>query len=134
MAKPIRNHFAIDGHLIKAPDEYKPVFATTSTADSVRDQSLVLHNTPIGTIAGYDMKWGVMTWEECANILNLMLNKSSFQFRHKDPTQPPTATNPEGWVTLDFYASNFNMAAQTLEPGNEGWTDLAINVRRIRPR
>ena len=127
MARPNRPQFKVDGVTIKAPDEYKPVFATTSTEDSVRDQRLILHNTPIGTIAGYDMHWGVLSWTECATILNSMINKKSFEFYHKDPTQP------NKWVTLDFYASNFSMEAQTLEEDREGWTGLSINIRRIRP-
>ena len=49
--------FTIDGTAIKTPDTYKPVFATTSTEDSDRTQDLIMHNTPLGTIAGYDMTW-----------------------------------------------------------------------------
>lgn len=127
MASPKRKQFRIDGIIIKAPDGYKPVFATTSTEDSVRDQRLILHNTPIGTIAGYDLTWGVLTWEECSTILNSMLNKPSFSFYHKDPTRP------NQWITADFYAANYNMEAQTLEEGMEGWTGLSINIRRISP-
>lgn len=127
MAKPNRPQFKVDGIQIKAPDGYKPVFATTSTADSVRDQALVLHNTPIGTIAGYDLSWGVMTWQECATILNSMLNKPKFSFYHKDPRRPGQ------WTTAEFYAANYNMEAQTLEENSESWTGLTINIRRISP-
>lgn len=123
----MQEQFKIDGAVIKAPDTYKPVFATTSTDDSDRDQNLIMHNTPIGTIAGYDMLWESLTWEEIAVILNSMLNKSQFSFYHKDPTIPGR------WVTKDFYASNYNMAAQTLKDNEEMWEDLTINVRRIEP-
>ncbi len=122
-----QEQFRIDGVAIAAPNAYKPVFATTSTEDSDRDQSLVMHNTPMGTIAGYDMAWEVLTWQEIAAILNSMLNKTKFMVHHPDPTIPGA------WVDRTFYASNFKMAAQTLEDGEEVWTDLSINIRRIEP-
>jgi hypothetical protein len=81
-----QEQFKIDNVVIRAPDSYKPVFATTSTEDSKRSQDLIMHNTPMGTIGGYDMQWGELTWIEIATILNAMLNKSKFTFHHKDPT------------------------------------------------
>lgn len=83
-----QEQFKIDGVTIKAPDTYKPVFATTSTESSKRSQDLVMHNTPMGTIAGYDMEWGELKWGEIATILNSMINKSQFTFHHKDPRTP----------------------------------------------
>ncbi len=123
-----QQYFEIDGVQIKAPDTYKPTFATTSTEDSDRTQDLIMHNTPMGTITGYDMSWGELTPAEMAAILNGMLNKSSFSFKHRDPTVT------SGWSTAAFYASNFSMAAQTLKDGEEMWTDLAINVRGVNPK
>ena len=122
-----QEQFKIDGVTIKAPDTYKPVFATTSTESSKRSQDLVMHNTPMGTIAGYDMEWGELKWGEIATILNSMINKSQFTFHHKDPR-----THGK-WIDKTFYASNFNMAAQTLKDNEERWTGLTINVRSIRP-
>ena len=58
---------------IKAPIEYKPILATTSTEDSDRTQDLVMHNTPMGTILGYDMVWGDMSTEDVQMILDHML-------------------------------------------------------------
>lgn len=123
----VQEQFKIDGVIIKAPDTYKPVFATTSTESSKRSQDLVMHNTPMGTIAGYDMEWGELKWGEIATILNSMINKSQFIFHHKDPRTPGK------WIDKTFYASNFNMAAQTLKDNEERWTGLTINVRSIRP-
>ena len=51
-----QEQFEIDNVVIRAPDSYKPVFATTSTEDSKRSQDLIMHNTPMGTIGGYDMQ------------------------------------------------------------------------------
>ena len=49
--------FEVDGVGIPAPTKYQPVFATTSTEDSDRTQDLIMHNTPMGTISGYNMQW-----------------------------------------------------------------------------
>ena len=120
--------FKIDGTTIKSPDVYKPVFATTSTEDSDRTQDLIMHNTPMGTIAGYDMTWNNLSSQEISTILMSMMNKSKFSFRHRDPR------NASGWSTADFYASNFNMQAQRLgERTGELWSGLTINVRSINP-
>lgn len=122
-----REHFSIDGTTIKTPDSYKPVFATTSTEDSDRTQDLIMHNTPMGTIVGYDLTWKSLKSSEISTILNLMMNKSSFSFHHRDPR------NSSGWSDADFYASNFSMGAQRLQEGQELWSDLSINVRGIYP-
>lgn len=121
----MQEYFSIDGVQIAAPTTYQPIFATTSTEDSDRDQTLTMHNTPMGTIAGYDMTWGILKWGEIATILKAIIDKPQFSFHHADPMVP------NRWVDYDFYASNFNMAAQTLEDGIECWKDLSINVRRI---
>lgn len=123
----MQEKFMLNGVEIEAPTDYKPVFATTSTSDSDRDQNLIMHNTPIATIAGYDMKWDILKWDEIATILNGMINKSEFTFHHPDPTIPGQ------WIDRTFYASNFNMAAQTMEYDYEAWTNLQINIRRIQP-
>lgn len=118
--------FRIDGVAIAAPETYKPVFSTTSTKSTKRDQSLTMHNSVMGTIAGYDMTWGELTWNETATILNALIDKKSFTFHHKDPRIPGK------WIDAVFYCSNYSMDAQTLEENEEKWTGLAINIRRTK--
>ena len=118
--------FRIDGVAIAAPETYKPVFSTTSTKSTKRDQSLTMHNSVMGTIARYDMTWGELTWNETATILNALIDKKSFTFHHKDPRIPGK------WIDAVFYCSNYNMDAQTLEENEEKWTGLAINIRRTK--
>ena len=118
---------------IKAPIEYKPKLATTSTEDSDRTQDLIMHNTPMGTIVGYDMKWGDMSTEEVRKILDLMVNKSSFNMHHFDIF--------DGWCYKDFYASNFDVEGVRLRQyrheghlyNEESWKGLSINIRPINP-
>ena len=50
MADLKKEGFTVDGVAIAAPSTYKPVFATTSTKSSKRDQELTMHNSPMGTI------------------------------------------------------------------------------------
>lgn len=122
----MQNYFKIDGQVIKTPTQYKPVFATTSTDDSDRTQDLVMHNTPMGTIEGYDMQWDNLTPSEISQILRLIINKRSFSFFHPSPYYG-------GWVESSFYASNFSMDAMNLKDGEEKWDGLTINVRSINP-
>lgn len=118
---------------IKAPVEYKPILATTSTEDSDRTQDLVMHNTPMGTIVGYDMVWGDMSTEDVRMILDLMLNKPSFNMHHFSIL--------DGWRYDDFYASNFNVEGVRLRQyrlndhlyNEESWKGLSINIRAIYP-
>lgn len=120
---------------IKAPETYKPVLATTSTEDSDRTQDLVMHNTPMGTIVGYDMTWGEMKTEEIKMILDLMINKPHFNMHHFDVLKG-------NWGYDDFYASNFKMEAVRLRQyrykgklyNEELWGGLTINIRAKYPR
>jgi len=119
---------------IQAPVEYKPVLATTSTEDSDRTQDLVMHNTPMGTIVGYDMVWGDMSTDEVRKILDLMVNKPSFSMHHFNILTGE-------WSYDDFYASNFNVEGVRLRQyryhdhlyNEECWKGLSINIRAIYP-
>lgn len=121
-----QEQFKIDGVAIAAPSTYKPTLSTTSTKSTKRDQALTMHNSVMGTISGYDLTWGELTWEEISVILNALIDKKSFIFHHKDPRIPGK------WIDAEFYCSNYTMAAQSLKDGYEKWTDLSINVRRKR--
>lgn len=118
-----------NGVKVAQPDEdgYSAVLATTSTEDSDRDMSLVMHNTPIGTVEGYDLKWRNLLPEEVALILQQVLNRSSFTVHYFDIL---TAK----WRDGEFYASNFNAPAKSLEEDNECWDELSFNIRGINPR
>lgn len=111
------------------PDEdgYSAVLATTSTEDSDRDMTLKMHNTPIGTVEGYDLKWSWLTAKEASLILSQVLNKSSFKAHYFDII---TASWRDGY----FYASNYNSPCSSLIDGEEMWDELSFNIRGIDPR
>lgn len=117
-----------NGIRVKQPDDegYAAILATTSTDDSDRDMSLVMHNTPIGTVQGYNLKWTYISAEEVSVILKQVLNKSQFTVHYFDIYEAR-------WRDGDFYASNFNMPSKTLEDGEECWAELSFNIRSIYP-
>jgi len=110
-----------NGVEIAQPIEYKPNLATTSTEDSDRDQSLVMNNTPIGTVVSYSLRWEDLTAEEVSQILSQVLNKSSFSVHYFDIISGQ-------WKTDEFYASNFSASAFSLKEGEEGYDELSFNI------
>ena len=86
-----------------------------------------MHNTPMFTIGGYDVAWDCLRWEEIANILNQCIGRGSVLFHYPNPRIPGQ------WQDGEFYCSNFNMDAQTLEEGFEIWEGLQINFRSVNP-
>lgn len=114
---------------IVQPDEdgYSANLSTTSTEDSDRDMSLVMHNTPIGTVVSYSLKWSDIKAADAALILSQVLNKSSFTFHYFDIL---TAT----WRDGEFYATTFNSPSKTVEDGVEAWDELSFNVIGVNPR
>lgn len=125
----MQDYIMINGIRIKQPDEdgYTAELATTSTDDSDRDMSLVMHNTPIGTVVGYNLKWTDLTPDEAAQILQQVMNKSSFTVHYMDIITGQ-------WKDGEFYASNFNAPAGSLKTGEECWDELSFNIRGIHPR
>lgn len=123
----MQDYFKISGVRVMTPTTYSALLSTTSTDDSNRDMRLDMHNTPIGTIAGYDITWRHITAKECAKILGLVLNKKEFSVHYFDIL---TA----GWGDAQFYASNFNAPLQKWEDGVEYWDELAFNIRSIKAR
>lgn len=125
----MQDYIMINGIKIKQPDEdgYEASLATTSTDDSDRDMSLVMHNTPIGTVEGYDLTWTDLSLQEAAEILQQVVNKSNFTVHYLDILTGV-------WKDGEFYASNFNAPARTLKDGKERWDKLSFGIRGINPR
>jgi len=111
---------------VVAPYAYKAVFATTSTDDSDRTMDMVMHNTPMGTVTGYDYEWKDITPKQAATIIQQVLNKPKFKVRYFDLFQGT-------WADAYFYASNFDADAGTLEEGFEKWASLSFGIRSIDP-
>lgn len=123
----MQDFFRFNGIVTIQPDTYSANLATTSTEDSDRDMALVMHNTPIGTVASYDMGWKYIQPLHAAQILAEILNKSSFSLHYFDILSGT-------WRDGEFYASNFNSPCKTLEEGVECWDELSFTVVGVNPR
>ena len=125
----MQDYLTFNGVVVKVPDDdgYSANLATTSTEDSNRDMSLVMHNTPIGTVESYSLKWSELTPFEASAILQQVLNKPSFTVHYFDIL---TGT----WRDGEFYASNFNAPARILLDGEEHWDELSFNIIGVNPR
>lgn len=114
---------------IAQPDEdgYAAVLSTTSTEDSDRDMQLIMHNTPIGTVEGYNLKWRWLSPQEASQILQQVLNRPQFKVHYFDIL---TAK----WRDGEFYATNFNAPARSLKDSEECWDELSFNIIGVNPR
>lgn len=125
----MQDYIKINGITIVQPDEdgYSVELSTTSTEDSDRDMSLVMHNTPIATVVSYSLKWTDIKATDAAQILSQIINKPSFSFHYFDIL---TAS----WRDGEFYATTFNSPCKTIEDGVESWDELSFNVIGVNPR
>ena len=123
-----QDYIKINGITIKQPDQdgYTALLSTTSTEDSDRDMALVMHNTPVGTVEGYNLKWSYPTLTEAAQILQQVVNKPSFVLHYCD-------IYTGQWKDGLFYAAEYNAPCKCLKNGEECWAELSFDVRSINP-
>ena len=107
-------------------DGYTVEIATTSTNDSDRTQDLVMHNTPIGSIGSYGLKWSDLTKKEVALILQQVLDRPSFSAHYFD-------VKTAKWKDGEFYATTFNITPVDLTEDHERIEALSFNIIGIRP-
>lgn len=117
-----------NGIVMPWPDEdgYTVDISTTSTDDSDRTQDLVMHNTPIGSVGSYGLKWSDLTKEEVASILNQVLDRPSFLAHYFD-------VKTAAWKDAYFYATTFHITPIDLSDKNERIEELSFNIIGIRP-
>ncbi len=123
-----QEYLKFNGVTLPIPDEdgYTVQIATTSTDDSDRTQDMVMHNTPMGSVASYGLKWSDLTKEEVSLILSQVLDKPSFSAHYFDVK---TAT----WKDADFYATTFNITPINLAESQERIEELSFNIIGIKP-
>lgn len=122
----MQERIRINGVDIKQPDSYQAALATTSTADSKRDMSLVMHNTPIGTVEAYTLKWSNIPVSEAANILQQIIDKPKYTVHYLDIYSGT-------WKDDEFYSANMNAPVKTVKEGKECWKELSFQITRIKP-
>ena len=113
---------------ITQPDEdgYAAILAVTSTEDSDRSRSGKMHNVPLFTVHGYNLKWSTIIASDAALILRQFVGKNKCLVHYFDIM---TAT----WKDAYFYASNFNAPSKSLVSGEECWDELSFDNRGIDP-
>mgnify|MGYP001864313700 CR=1 FL=1 len=123
-----QDYLKFNGITMPVPDQdgYTVQIATTSTDDSDRTQDLVMHNTPIGSVMSYGLKWTDLTKEEVALILTQVLNRPSFSAHYFDVK---TAT----WRDAEFYATTFNITPIDLTEDDERIEELSFNIIGVNP-
>ena len=123
-----QEYLKFNGVTLPIPDEdgYTVQIATTSTDDSDRTQDMVMHNTPMGSVASYGLKWSDLTKEEVSLILSQVLDKPSFSAHYFDVK---TAT----WKDADFYATTLNITPINLAESQERIEELSFNIIGIKP-
>lgn len=117
----MQNKLKFNGRVVVQPDDYHPNLATTSTEDSERDMGMDMHNTPIGTVESYSLRWSWLTTKELSDILSEVLNKESFTVHYLDVITGK-------WEDREFYASNYSISAKSLKDGEECWEELSFNI------
>lgn len=105
-------------------DGYSAIIATTSTEDSDRDLSGKMHNTPLFSVTGYNLKWDEIAASKAAVILQQFVGKRSCKVHYFDIM---TGT----WKDGQFYASNFSAPSKTLKDGEECWKGLSFDIRSV---
>lgn len=85
-----------------------------------------MHNTPIGTIASYQMGWQYIKTSEASKILRLILNKSKFKVRYYDLYN-------NSWSSAYFYASNFEMTPLCLSDDYKYIDTFSFNIVKVDP-
>lgn len=123
-----QDYLKFNGITVKVPDQdgYGIEFETTSTSDSDRTQDLVMHNTPIGTVESYSLKWSNLTLEEASLILRQVVNQASFQVHYLDVYSGK-------WKDGRFYASNFSITPIDLTAGEEMIDSLSFSIVGVDP-
>ena len=123
-----QEYLKINGVRVKPPDQdgYGVQLATTSTSDSDRTQDLVMHNTPIGTVESYSLKWSGLTLAEASQSLKQVLNRPKFQVHYLDVY---AGYWRDGW----FYASNFDITPVDLSEGGERIDSLSFDIVGVEP-
>lgn len=123
-----QQHMKFGSYQPPDPDEdgYEPAYATTSTSGSGRTQRGVMKNSVMFTVEGYNLKWTDITPSEARQILQEVMNKSSFSFYHY-------CVHKAQWEIGKFYAANFNLGVDRLNEGSERIQELSFQVTAINP-
>lgn len=111
---------------IFTPHTFTPAAETTSTEDSGRVQTLVMHNNPMGTIESYNIGFEYIPVKEAALIYNITKNKSQYKLRYM-------SLGLGEWTTGYFYTTKYSCGSLCVANGIDCWKSMSFNAIVINP-
>lgn len=116
----------IDGNPLPIPTDSPTIdFADIESSDSGADEMGVYHREVLRFgVLSCTLTYGYLTNEDCAYLLGLLQNKTTFQF-----TCPvaSSATDVTQTTTRTCYCSNYGAALQRLKAGV--WRDMDLEIK-----
>lgn len=116
----------IDGQPLPVPTESPSInFEDVESDDSGADELGVYHREVLRFgVLSCTLTYGYLTNEDCAYLLGLLQNKTTFQF-----TCPvaSSATDVTQTTTRTCYCSNYGAALQRLKAGV--WRDMDLEIK-----
>lgn len=116
----------IDGQQLPEPTETADIqFSDIESDDSGADEMGVYHREVLRFgVLSCTLTYGYLTNEDCAYLLGLLQNKTTFQF-----TCPVSsaATDVTQTITRTCYCANYGAALQRLKAGV--WRDMELKIQ-----
>lgn len=116
----------IDGQPLPEPTETANIqFSDVESDDSGADEMGVYHREVLRFgVLSCTLTYGYITNEDCAYLLGLLQNKTTFQF-----TCPVSSaeTDVTQTITRTCYCANYGAALQRLKAGV--WRDMELKIR-----
>lgn len=116
----------IDGHSLPVPTGSPTIkFSDVESSDSGADEMGVYHREVLRFgVLSCTLTYGYLTNEDCAYLLGLLQNKTTFQFTCPVAT---SAADVKQTITRTCYCANYGAALQRLKAGV--WRDMELQIQ-----
>lgn len=116
----------IDGQPMPTPTDSPTIeFADIESDDSGADEMGVYHREVLRFgVLTCTLTYGYLTNEDCAYLLGLLQNKTTFQFTRPVATGAADVTQT---ITRTCYCANYGAALQRLKAGV--WRDMELEIQ-----
>ena len=116
----------IDGHSLPVPTGSPTIkFSDIESSDSGADEMGVYHREVLRFgVLSCTLTYGYLTNEDCAYLLGLLQNKTTFQFTCPAASSAADVTQT---ITRTCYCANYGAALQRLKAGV--WRDMELQIQ-----
>lgn len=122
-----QNKYSFNGYTpSRQPSAVEFSFATTSTADSGRNQFGVMNNVPMFTAESYKITFDKLYSSDVSSILRNIIGLSFISFHYFSPYYG-------AWRTDRFYIANTNGNIVSVKEGKEGEKGVSFQLTGINP-